>query len=151
MPILNYTTSIEAIRTVGEIQSILAKNGARRIVTEYEGEYVNALFFIIGTKSGEIAFRLPVKPAATLAVMTGDPKCPKHLCKEDQAIRVSWRIVKDWIEAQMALIQTRQASIEEVFLPYALSKDGKTTLYQSISQGGFLMLNQGTENQNHEM
>lgn len=142
MPILNYSTTIEAVKTVGEIQSILAKNGDSRIVTEYEGDMVIALSFMVPTKSGNISFRLPVRPDATLNIMR-QSRCPRRLCNKPQAIRVSWRIVKDWVEAQMALIQTQQAMMEEVFLPYALSKDGSTTLFQSLSAGGFLMLAKG--------
>jgi len=43
-----------------------------------------------------------------------------------QARRVAWRIVKNWIEAQMALIEAGQASLIQVFLPYAVTQDGPT-------------------------
>jgi hypothetical protein len=44
----------------------------------------------------------------------------------EQATRVAWRILKDWIEAQLALIQTGMVSVEQVFLPFAQSSSGKT-------------------------
>ena len=63
MPIMNYTTSIEAIKTVGEIQAVLMRHGARKITTEYDGDYVSALSFTVQIKRGdqanEISFCLP--------------------------------------------------------------------------------------------
>ena len=58
--------------------------------------------------------------------------------KDGQPARVAWRILKDWVEAQMAIIEAEMASIEEVFLPYLLR--GDHTLYQEIENRGFLLL-----------
>ena len=60
---------------------------------------------------------------------------------KEQALRVGWRNIKDWIDAQMALIETEMATIDEVFLPYILNKNGQT-LYESIKEKQFL-LNEG--------
>ena len=54
------------------------------------------------------------------------------------SIKLSWRIIKNWVEAQMALVEADIAEVAEVFLPYAI-KDG-TTLYKSIRANGMLML-----------
>lgn len=37
MPIKNYTTSVNATKTVAEIQTLLARHGARRVMLEYDG------------------------------------------------------------------------------------------------------------------
>ena len=54
----------------------------------------------------------------------------------DQARRVGWRIIKDWLEAQMALNSLNMVKIQEIFLPYIIGIDGKT-LYEHIEQKGF--------------
>jgi hypothetical protein len=46
--------------------------------------------------------------------------------------RVAWRIVKDWIEAQMAIVEAGQAEMAEVFLPYATIEDGTTTMFRAF-------------------
>jgi hypothetical protein len=56
-----------------------------------------------------------------------------------QAERISWRICKTWLEAQITLINLEQAKIEEVFLPY-LIMPGDKTLFETMEQNHFLLL-----------
>lgn len=53
------------------------------------------------------------------------------MCTEAQALRVGWRIVKDWVQAQMAIVESELAKMVQVFLPYAVTKQGNT-LYEMI-------------------
>ena len=72
--------------------------------------------------------------------MDRDKKVPGSLKNKEQALRVSWRIIKEWVEAQMAIIEAGQAELSEVFLPYAVTKDGDT-VYQKLKSGNdFLLL-----------
>ena len=71
MPLLNYTTQIEAIKTVSEIQGILAGHGARSIKTDYSDDgQVEALSFLVLTPHGEVGIRLPIEPDTVLKVLT---------------------------------------------------------------------------------
>jgi len=38
----------------------------------------------------------------------------------DQSRRVGWRIIRQWLEAQLAIVETQMVTIEQVFLPYFL-------------------------------
>ena len=58
---------------------------------------------------------------------------------EEHARDVSWRIIKDWVEAQMALIETRMVTSAQVFLPDAVTKDGQT-VYEYIANHTQLLL-----------
>jgi hypothetical protein len=49
-----------------------------------------------------------------------------------QSVRTAWRIVKDWTEAQCALIETRMVKTEQVFLPYMVVKSGQTLFEQMV-------------------
>lgn len=57
----------------------------------------------------------------------------------EQAKRVSWRIVKDWVEAQLAIIESGQAEMGEVFMPYAVTISGET-LFKRLSNEPKLLL-----------
>ena len=43
MAILNYTTTIDAYKTVSEIERILVMHGAKSIMKQYEGEEITSL------------------------------------------------------------------------------------------------------------
>jgi len=133
--LLNYTTSIDAGKTVGEIQSKLAKAGAHQILHEYDGfGNVSALSFRIKTKFGDMAFRLPANIAAVeriLSEQSRQKKIAHSFTTTEQAMRVGWRILKDWIEAQLALIETGMVTVEQVFLPYAQNAQGQT-IYEAL-------------------
>ena len=137
MPLLNYTTSIPAERSVSEIQKMLAHAGASAILMEYDNAgRIIALSFRLrmdsqtNESSKEISFRLPCDPRPVMLVL------------EKQ--RVSWRIVKDWVEAQLAIIETHMVTTAQVFLPYAVTSNGQT-LYEYIGQNTQLLLGEGNK------
>jgi len=140
MPLLNYTTTIEALKTVGEIQGILAGHGAKSIKTDYSDDgQVEALSFLVLTPQGQIGIRLPIAPDAVLKVLTQQNRLgrvPRRYLTHAQAVRVAWRIVKDWIEAQMAILETEMVKMEQIFLPYVITKSGQT-LYEAMVDSHF--------------
>ena len=140
MPLLNHSTDVPVEKTIGEIQRLLGKHGAKAIMLNYDQEgNVSALSFQMSVNERDIAFRLPCDWRPVLKILEHDPKAKRH-AKVDQAraVRVAWRIVKDWVEAQMALIDTYMVEVQEVFLPYAITKSGKT-LYEATKESGFLL------------
>jgi len=50
----------------------------------------------------------------------------KVKCDREQAERVAWRIVKDWVEAQMAILESEMVQMDEIFLPYMVNNNGQT-------------------------
>ena len=138
MPIANYTTSVQAIKSVGEIQGMLVAHGARQILMNYGKDgTVESLSFMIETPFGEMPVQLPVNPPAVLKVME-EQGLPNRYCNHGQAVRVAWRIVKDWVRAQMAILETEMVRMEQVFLPYMVGPDGKT-LYQRLVDHKFYL------------
>jgi hypothetical protein len=132
MPILNYTTTIDVGKTMGEIQTALARRGVQRISTLFDDDGTPAgLGFTMKTDYGVREFELPVRTAGVLAAMQRDPKVPKPKQTSEQAARVAWRIAKDWLEAQAALIDAGLASLDEVMMPYMLTDTGRTMFIET--------------------
>lgn len=131
MPIKNYTTKVSAVQTVGEIQGILASHGARRVMMDYgEDGTVTAVTFGLVCFGEMRGFRLEANPKGVMSVMSKD-----HVkCDHKKAERIAWRNVKDWIAAQVALVETEQATMDELFLPKMVSRS-ETTLYQALQEG----------------
>jgi hypothetical protein len=139
--LLNYTTEIEAIKTAGEIMGILASKGAQSIMMDYkQGEPV-ALSFKIAVNGQEVGFKLPCNVGGAFKAMQR-MSIPPRYANEEQAKRTAWRIVKTWVEAQMALIECGQAEMAEVFLSYAITGTGQT-LFQRIQQNPSRLLGEG--------
>jgi hypothetical protein len=139
MPILNYTTKIDPLKTITEIQVILAKAGARTINIDFDDTgQPQAVSFMVNVMDNWLNFRLPSNHAGVWNVLSDDPAVPRAMKTEEQARRVAWRITKDWVAAQMAIIDARQAELAEVFLPYAVMPTGKT-LFQEMKSGNFLL------------
>jgi hypothetical protein len=127
-PLLNYTTTVAAPRTIGQVHAILVEAGARQIMTTYSeiGE-PTGIAFAIETAGGSRAFKLPIQADRVLSVLKRDPKVRNtKYATPEQAERVAWRIAKDWLEAQLAIVRTEMVTFEEVMLPYMRTEDGRT-------------------------
>lgn len=133
MPLLNYTTTIEASKTASQIEDILVKHGARQILKEYDNDTgkLTALSFIVPTPYGNVPIRLPIDSEAVKKVLSRQRV--RGRIDDAQCVRIAWRIIKDWVEAQMALLETEMVKLEQIFLPYVILKDDKT-IYQLYAE-----------------
>lgn len=139
MAIKNYTTTISVNKTIGEIQGILSKHGATAIMTEYDNGNVTGLSFKIMTPRGELGIRLPSNTDRVLQVLKNQKKNNTKVKDTfEQANKVAWRIIKDWVDAQMAILETEMVEMEQIFLPYVLNNKGKT-LYQEFKENQLLL------------
>jgi hypothetical protein len=126
MPLLNYTTSVAAPKTAAEMQQLLAKAGASRVMVEYDSDGApEGLAFTITTAHGPRSFALPVDPGPVEKVLRAQ-RVERRYQGREQATKVAWRITKDWLEAQLALIATEMVALDQVMLPYMQDDDGRT-------------------------
>lgn len=135
MAILNYTTQIDAFKTVSEIEYILMKHKAKSIMKNYEGESISGLSFLIDTGRQQVPVKLPVRIDECLKVLQKEKQRGTKNIKatREQAERVAWRILKDWIESQMALLDIEMVRFEEIFLPY-IELQGGQTIYEKLER-----------------
>ena len=139
MPLLNYTTTIAAGKTVTEIQLMLAKAGAKQIVIRFDADaQPESLWFELNSEM----YLLPCRAEKVLAILERTSGVPAKLRTPDQARRVAWRIIKDWVEAQAAIISTGMVDAQEVMLPYMITHDDKTVYDQFREQRAERLLEQ---------
>jgi hypothetical protein len=135
-PLLNYTTTVPVSRSIGQVHALLVEGGARQIMTAYDDVGTpTGVSFAIQVPGGTRGFKLPVQTDRVLAVLLragrqGHGATPNA----EQAERVAWRIAKDWLEAQLAIVKTEMVTFEQVMLPYMQSEDGRT-LYELYVEG----------------
>lgn len=138
MAIKNYTSIVDAHKSLGEIQGALASHGARKIMVDYdEGNLPVCVTFALVSGGVLRGFCLPANIEGVRAVFAQQ----KIKADPGQAERTAWRNLRDWVLAQMAVIEAGQAAMDQVFLPYLTDHQGKT-LYEAY-QGGRLSLGGG--------
>lgn len=133
------TTRIEASQTVGEIQRLLGEYGASAVRTDYEHGEVVAVSFTVNLNGDHIPFRLPCRWEAIKLIFESRKKRRSRRGRPAgdltaQAKRVSWRQILRWVEAQLALTETKMAKLHEVFMPYLLVDKGQTIFEKMESQ-----------------
>ena len=130
----NYTTSIPADRSISETEQLLVGFGASKIFKEYlsDGRCMGVSFML-----GERGFKLPANIEGVKEAIWKDKRA-RHgrnnmQNREDQSYRVAWRIIRDWLHAQLSLIASGQAQPDQIMMPYMY--DGKRTLYEAYKDG----------------
>lgn len=136
MPTLNYTTRISAAKSIAEVTSMLVKAGVSTVATRYSDGRAVGLAFTMPTPHGPRDFELPVNVEGVAALLAkqekrGDfrstRKAKGYFSTPEHAEKVAWRVMKDWMEAQLAMIEAEMADIIQVMLPYVIvGIEGKT-------------------------
>jgi hypothetical protein len=161
----NYTSDVPASTTINRIQNTLIKARVSQLAMDYDHEgSIKALLFSIQIEADKppVQIRMPADVEGALealwqdyldgdrdeAVRNGSDRMASYKGRgtkkkarsefRDQAHRTAWRLVQDWIEVQLSMVQMRQADFVQIFLPYVW--DGKQTFYSRIKSGGYLAL-----------
>ena len=136
----NYTTSVPASKSIGEIQALLIKFGSEKVMIESKGGRIDGISFAIRIDDDLTPFKLPANTEKVLKYLW-EEYCDKTTRRRkeqsdfiEDAYNIAWRIIKDWIHAQLSIIEIGMVHAEEVFLPY-LILDGNKTLYQKFASG----------------
>jgi hypothetical protein len=145
-PPRDYSTKIAAGVTAGECVQLLAVHGAEAVGLEFDREtrQPSGLSFRIETRWGVRGYRLPVRPEgvhaqllaareAGLIVKAGGVSAAA-LTTPGHAHAVAWRQLKDWLAAQIAMIEAGMWELPEVMLPWQLVSEGET-VYQVVNEG----------------
>jgi hypothetical protein len=137
MPLLNYTTTIDESKTVQEIQKLLAGAGAVAMRTEFDKTgAITAVSFEIPTSYGMQNYSLPANVDGVLGVMEKQKKEGKtrRAVSRAQATRAAWRIVKDWLEAQLALVESNQVTVDQIMMPHLMVRPGVSLYSMMVEQ-----------------
>jgi hypothetical protein len=125
--------------TFSEIQKTLTSHKVQSINYKYNPDgsgKIIAIDFTIPIKGKDFSFRLPARVENVERVMYG--RRTLTATQRDQAYRTAWANLRDWISAQMAMIDTGMVQAEEIFLPYLLNGQGQT-FYEAMQEQQFLL------------
>ena len=131
---LNYTTTVDPDKTAMECIAVLTKHGASKVAISLgEDRVPDGLEFVVKTAFGPRGYSLPVNTDGAVKVLRQawrDGKIQRRFAEPAQARRVAWRTMKDWLAAQMALIEVGMVDLPQVMLPY-MRIDDEHTLYHA--------------------
>lgn len=119
---LNYTTTIDAEKTALECVTMLMRFGAKNVALAVGDDRVpDGLDFTITLPFGPRAYSVPVNAAGTQKALLKahrEGRITRSHTSTAQATRVAWRVLKDWLEVQLALIESGAVELPQVMLPY---------------------------------
>ena len=153
--LLNYTTTKPVWETVGEVQGLLAKHGATHVMTQYgDGGVITGIAFVVPTEHGPRQYSLPVRVVEVHRRLLelrenagpneGIRKKISKASLSERAPMVAWRILKDWLEAQLAIVEVGMAEVDQVMLPYMqVDAEGGTVYERYALHSGNLELGSG--------
>lgn len=125
---VNYTTTIGATKTASEMQAALARHGAEAVAIMYTDGQARGMTF---TMQGR-AFTLPVDVDAMHRLLVAEDTAGNlrgtrgKRSSIEQAERVAWRVVKDWLNAQLSIVAAKMVTLDEVMLPYLVVGPDRT-------------------------
>jgi hypothetical protein len=151
---LNYTTKIPARRTAVECVDLLAEAGAHAVSVTLADRQPVGLAFRLDTAGGRRDFTLPVNATAMQASLSKTLRADRphvsyaefqRMLGAEHALNVAWRVIRDWLEAQLALIAAEMATLDQVMLPYLEIGVGETLWDRYLAQHGALAIEAGSE------
>jgi hypothetical protein len=154
----NYTSNQQVAVSIARIEHVLIRCGVRGIMKEYRDDgRVSAVTFQADVEGKKLAIRLPANEAAvtdmlwkdyagedydnrndTIVAHRANIKKKRRADFIEQGERTAWKIVQDWVEVQMSMVQMGQVELLEVFLSYVY--DGRKTYFQSIKDRKYVAL-----------
>lgn len=139
MPILNYTTGVDVWKTISEIQKSMSKAAVSHINVQNDAKgFPIGMSFTVFLNDKPLNFALPANYLGILRSLNKSKGVPGKYKTNEQALRIAWRILLNWIEAQLAIVEAELAPIEDVFLPYLVIHASGQTLSDHLLRGNGL-------------
>ncbi len=141
----NYTSMVPALRSIAYIEAKLIEHGATQIVKFYGPTgMIASLCFVVPLNGVDIPFRLPARVFECEKKLKQNlsPRAKSETIQKipQQAERTAWKILSDWVEAQMAMIELAQVEFTEVFMPYIFNHQKGQTVFEIFKEHKFKAL-----------
>ena len=145
MNIKNYTSSIEASRSMAKIEELLVEIGANNINKQYADEICIGITFLLYDQQlqQKLPFHLKAQVEECFKIFWQEIKRPRsdtQVAIQQQASRTAWKILSDWTEVQCTMILLGQAKLLQMFLPFMYDMKTNETLFDKVSTGKVKLL-----------
>lgn len=123
-----------------DIQRILVAHGAKSLTFDYDQGRAVGVTFTIVVRNERLSFHMPARVQNVERLLSKQQHWRQPLTEihKQQAYRTAWANIRDWLAAQMALVETEMVQMEEIFLPYLLTPTGES-LFFAMQERQFLL------------
>jgi hypothetical protein len=145
MNVKNYTSVVEAVSSMANIEKWLIEIGASNINKTYKDKIctgITFLYFDLRMKQ-TIAFHLKAQVEECFKIFWIERTQKTEKQKDGvmkQANKTAWKILSDWAEIQCSMIILGQATPLQMFLPFVYDVKNEETLYDKITNGKLNLL-----------
>jgi len=141
MNLKNYTTEVPASRSIQYIEQLLVDFGSTNIMKEYgPSGKVSALSFMVEMNNMKLPFRLPAKVQECYLWLKKKKAKTSDKTLLDQAERVVWKQIHEWVHIQLSMIELEQVEKLEVFFPFLYDMNKRESYYEKLKSGDFKAL-----------
>lgn len=134
----NYTTVVTAEKSIQSIEKMLVDFGCKNIMKEYSGSMrVLSISFIADVEGQRLPFKLPAQvKECYIWLKKMKPKATEKSLL-DQAERITWKILSDWLHIQLSMLETKQADKLQLLLPYLQNSNNTKSFYEKLKENKF--------------
>ncbi len=145
MNIKNYTSTVDASRSMAKIEELLVEIGATNINKQYNEKICTGITFLLFDPQLQqtLPFHLKAQVEECFTVLWQYVKRPRPDTRsaiQQQASRTAWKILCDWTEVQCTMILLGQAKPLQMFLPFMYDMKTSETLFDKITTGKVKLL-----------
>ena len=145
MNIKNYTSTVDASRSMAKIEELLVEIGASNINKQYVDKICTGITFLLfDAQLGQtLAFHFKAQVDEVFKILWKEVKRPQPNTKAtllEQAKKTAWKILCDWTEIQCSMILLGQAKPLQMFLPFIYDMKENETFYDKVVNGKMKLL-----------
>lgn len=145
MNIKNYTSSVDASRSMAKIEELLVEIGATNINKQYAEKVCAGITFLLFDQQLQktLPFHLKAQVQECFAILWKDVKRPRSDTRailQQQANKTAWKILSDWTDIQCSMILLGQAKPLQMFLPFMYDMKTSETLFDKVTNGKLNLL-----------
>lgn len=145
MNIKNYTSTVDASRSMAKIEELLVEIGATNINKQYKEKVCTGITFLLFDQQLQktLPFHLKAQTEECFLILWKDVRRPRADTADTlhhQANKTAWKILSDWTEIQCSMILLGQAKPLQMFLPFMYDMKTSETLFDKVANGKLNLL-----------
>ncbi len=140
MNIKNYTSTVDASKSMAKIEELLVEIGATNVNKQYHDKICTGITFLLYDPQLQqtLPFHLKAQVEECFTILWQDVKRPRPDTRDllkKQASKTAWKILSDWTEIQCSMILLGQAKPLQMFLPFIYDTKNNETLFDKVRTG----------------